>query len=427
MLAELKLLLLILGEAELPENTDPSLLTAGIDWDALVTLAESHRVIPLLFEQCKNAPDGMIPPRIFADLHDRAQGTAADNLALVGELLKLLDAFAGAGIGVIPFKGPLLAWDAYGSFALREPGDLDLLVRRDDIVRARNLLVSMGLRPFFPTATPAETAYLESLSGPRQDRYVLAHCEHHLLRDDGEVNIDLHWNVIPHSMAVALDPEMLWRRTRTVKLAGMDVLTLGREELLLVLCLNGAKDAWGRLDRICDVARLTLSHPDLDFDLVRRIALGLGCTRILLVGLALAKELLSIELPGELVEAISRSCHRSARRPDPTRPYREQVARPGIFQLRKIDDGPQAARTTPGSDSILASSAFAHGRRRGRIAPARVARVHLLSGPPRPTVAPSRGDFEAVSFRLSGFVHEDARTDVRGYQRNARSGVRTPS
>lgn len=308
MLAELDLLLLILGEDELPDDCNPSKLTAGIDWNALISLAENHRVIPFLFEQCKNAPEGMIPPHILAELIARAQDTSAGNLALVGELLKLLDAFAAVGIGVIPFKGPLLAWEAYGSFALREPGDLDLLVSRDDIVRARNLLISMGLRPFFPTATPRETAYLESLTGPRSDRYVQTHCEHHLLRNDGELNVDLHWNVVPTTMAVALDPQMLWRQTRTVKLAGREILTLGREQLLLVLCLNGAKDGWGRLDRVCDVARLTLAHPDLDFDSARKLATEIGCTRILLLGLSLAKELLSVELPIEVIEAISRDC-----------------------------------------------------------------------------------------------------------------------
>lgn len=305
MVAELDLLLLILGEAELPDHADPSLLTAGIDWDALLTLAENHRVIPLLWEQCKNAPDGMIPPELLVALEARAQNTSTDNLALVGELLKLIDVFRAAAIPVIPFKGPLLAWDAYGSFSLREPGDLDLLVRRDDIVRARNLLISTGHRPFFPTATPRETAYLESLTGPLEDRYVLTHCEHHLVRNDG-VNVDLHWNVVPNYMAVALDPEIFWRQPRAVKLAGREILTLGREELLLVLCLNGAKDGWGRLDRVCDVARLMLSHPDLDFGDVGRLAAKIGCTRIVLVGLSLAKELLAVEPPAEVLEAIAR-------------------------------------------------------------------------------------------------------------------------
>ncbi len=306
MLAELDLLLLILGEAELPEDADPSALTAGMDWNALISLAENHRVIPFLIEQCKKAPEGMIRPQFLAELSARAQNTATDNLALVSELLKLLDAFADAGIPVIPFKGPLLAWDAYGSFALREPGDLDLLVSRGDIVRAKNLLISKGLVPFFGTSTPRETAYLKSLTGPRQDRYVLTEHELHLVRDADALNVDLHWNVVPRSMAVALDPEILWRCPRTVKLAGQEILTLGREELLLVLCLNGAKDRWGRLDRVCDVARLTLAHPDLDFDNARKLAGEIGCRRILLLGLSLAKELLSVELPVEVIEAISR-------------------------------------------------------------------------------------------------------------------------
>ena len=50
--------------------------------------------------------------------------------ALLRELLRLHKLFESANIPVIPYKGPLLAWVAYGSFIRREYSDLDFIVEQ---------------------------------------------------------------------------------------------------------------------------------------------------------------------------------------------------------------------------------------------------------------------------------------------------------
>ena len=80
----------------------------------------------------------------------------------------------------------------YGNAALREAGDLDLLVRPHDIVATKRLLVQRGFRPIFPTSTPSEAAYLAALTGSREVDYLTTHSEHHLVARQGMVNVDLH-------------------------------------------------------------------------------------------------------------------------------------------------------------------------------------------------------------------------------------------
>ena len=185
--------------------------------------------------------------RCSARIRGQFMKNAARNLQLMAELVRLLDLFAKNGITIAPFKGVVLASSVYGDLALRDAGDIDLLVHRNDIVRAADLLVAMGHRPFYPTASTEESAFLSSLQGSRRAAYLQYHGEHHLVREDGMLNIDLHWQVSHRAISRGLDAKTLCSGLSPVEIGGRTVLTFMPKHLLLVLCDNGAKDGWADL------------------------------------------------------------------------------------------------------------------------------------------------------------------------------------
>jgi hypothetical protein len=229
----------------------------------------------------------------------------------------------------------------YGDLSMREAGDLDLLVKKDDIVRAADLLVSMGHHPIFPTATPREAAYLKGLKGARRGRYLRWHCEHHLFYEPTNLNVDLHWAMSLREFSVSLDVEGMWNRAKPANIAGTEVLALSNEDLLIVLCLNGAKDCWERLDRVCDVARLLFNCAEkLNWQGIFDHATGAGVARMLRVGLRLASELLGAPLPSLAkcfveqdaeVEPLANSVMATLFAPEPKTPSR---AARSAFDLR---------------------------------------------------------------------------------------------
>ena len=232
------------------------LLAHPLDWNQVMKLAERHRVRPLLLASLSKIRPEFVPKSVFESLRDFASVNARRSLFLSGELFRVLDLLRAHDIPAAPFKGPALAIQAYGNISLREAGDLDVLVRRCDIVRARKLLLDAGFQPGYPTANPAEVVYLRALRGDREVRYLLDHCEHHLIREPGGINIDLHWALALRQFALPITPDELWTWLSPQSIGGRPVLGFGPEEMLLVLCINGAKDCWRRLDRICDVAEL---------------------------------------------------------------------------------------------------------------------------------------------------------------------------
>jgi hypothetical protein len=291
-LSEIELLLRLCARSltDLPPD-------AQINWTKLLEVARRHRVMPLLYANLKRVDAGDVPIEVLSALRTEVQSNAGRNLQLAGELRRLLSEFEEAQIPVLVFKGIVLASQVYGDISLRDAGDLDLLVQRDDIVRAADLLVRLGHVTGYPTASPREAQYLGALTGKRREEYLLGHCEHHLVYPPTQLNVDLHWALSLREFAVELGLEGMWRRAKPTQIAGRDVPTFSPEDQLIVLCVNGGKDAWGRIDRICDVAQLLRRFEALDWPLVFDEARASGIGRMLRAGLLLASELLGAPLP----------------------------------------------------------------------------------------------------------------------------------
>ena len=277
----------------------------GCDPYSLVALARQNRVAPLLCHALKQSGFSLADDPALQKLQCHYRHNAGRTLQLSHALTNLLDKLSRQ-IDVIPFKGPLLAATAYGDVSLREAGDLDLLVKHHDIVRAADLLASLGHRPIFPTSTPREAAFLRSLIGERRARYLRRHCEHHLVSVPSQINVDLHWAIALREFSLEIDTDALWRRARTISFQGCPTLAMSAEDELLVLCINGAKDCWSRLDRVCDLAMLLKTTSSLDWDLILASADQARTRRIILLGLALASGLLDAPLPADVVDEIER-------------------------------------------------------------------------------------------------------------------------
>jgi hypothetical protein len=277
------------------------LLRGDLDWKYLLQMAGHHGIVPLVYQGLHTTCPEAVPPPVLKDLRNHFHARALRNQFLTAELLRLLSLLEAHGIAVLPFKGPVLAAAVYGDLALREFGDLDLFLRRRDVLRAKDLLGAQGYRlwnPCVPRTGDPEGGCLQSwVRSPY--RYHLG-----LERPAGQVVVELHWHFTAKGYSFPLDLEGLWERLVPVALAGRTVLHLPAEELLLVLCGHGQKHGWSRLSWICDVAELLRRHPDLAWPRVLQQADRLGGKRALGLGLYLAHDLLGTSLPPEVWQGV---------------------------------------------------------------------------------------------------------------------------
>jgi hypothetical protein len=249
-------------------------------WEWLLAAAERHAVMPLLARRLAG-PDGAAPPPILARLRARFDENVLRNLALTTTLAELLGRLAGAGVEAMPIKGPALAISAYGDLALRQFGDLDIVVRPADFDRARSLLRDWGYRPALELGDAGERTLRSS--------------DHHLPleHEESKVRVELHWSLDNGRPGRILDGDWVWANARTVSLLGREVPALSWSALLVYLCVHGAKHGWTNLGWIRDVAGVLEAAPAGELAGAARLAAATDARRRLALGVALARSLLA--------------------------------------------------------------------------------------------------------------------------------------
>lgn len=274
-----------------------TLVQQNINWNYLIETAGRHAVIPLLYQSLKTTCPEKVPADILAQLKNVFHSNAFRNLFFTQELLKLLALLKEHGIQGIPLKGPVLAAEAYRSLGLRQFGDLDILVSKQDFLKAIDLLINEGgYHQKFPQwflSDAKETARLTYAN------------EHSLVRNDSKVFVDIHQSITAkHFFSFSFDFEYLWPGVKSIPLIDNTVPNLGLSDLLIILCVHGSKHLWERLGWICDIAELVNMHQEEDWEQIMAQARNLGSERMLLLGLCLAHNLLEATLPESVQQRI---------------------------------------------------------------------------------------------------------------------------
>jgi hypothetical protein len=296
---EAELLLCCATSLAMPERTARlrAIIDGGIDWDRAAHMAQGQAVIALVYRYLNAELEGTPLADATDSLRPAFYGHSVRNLHFARELVRLTQLLESGGVEPLAFKGPALAAAAYGAVTLRQFSDLDLLVRKGEVVRTVEILLKEGY-------APRAGCSVADLELPGAFEIAMA-------RPGALAEIDLHWRLIPPYFPLALDSEDLWRRAVRVDIEGAAVLTLSPADHLLYLCAHGAKHGWQALGGVCDVAQLMHASP-IDWDELCARAERAGAQRALALGVLLARELLGAAVPASVLEAFRRE-HAAAR------------------------------------------------------------------------------------------------------------------
>lgn len=207
-------------------------LSAWEAWRARVDLDQldvaSRRLLPLLAHALRKAgaPASALAP--YAEAQRRAWMAQQ---ATSRKAARVIDALAVAGTPTLLMKGAALAAAQYDEPALRPMGDVDMMVRQSDALRAFRVLGEAGFHACGAEPAPTSPGMLA--------------VRHAAALDNGEPGgpIDLHWRA--HGAYVdSAAAEWLWIRATPLRTGGASTLAPDSADLLIGVCLHGAR--WSR-------------------------------------------------------------------------------------------------------------------------------------------------------------------------------------
>ncbi len=272
------------------------MLQEPLSWDKLLLQAGRHRLVPLLDQCLQGAEPGIVPLSVQNALTARRHAAEMRTVVMAEAIHSLLAQFRAAGVDAIPYKGPVFAAQVYGDPALRPCSDLDFLVPEAQVSPVKTLLLAQGYQSQHQFADAEEEA-----ARLRTD------CEYNFIRSSDRLLVEIHWRFRPESFPFPIDREALWSRRQTILLGGLPVSALSLEDSLLLLCVHGAKHCWERLLWVCDIAEIVRAAPALHWEEMTARAETLGCQRILLLGLLLARDLLDAPVPDAVLAGVPRT------------------------------------------------------------------------------------------------------------------------
>jgi hypothetical protein len=174
----------------------------------LVELAELEGIAPLLYWRLKGErwPVEM-PDTTRSELSQSYYNTVAQNSLLIQELFQVLDVFSQAGIPVIVLKGGALVW-FYEEIGLRPMRDLDLLIPREQVTEALELLQKLKYHP-------AEVEIV-----PRINRRIV-HNTYLRGGPDDRVGLEIHWDLIAGQADDRfIDTDWFWQQVESLPVKG---------------------------------------------------------------------------------------------------------------------------------------------------------------------------------------------------------------
>jgi hypothetical protein len=276
-------------EALAPSSKDPLLYFLSLLKDEQAKLSEAVTEVWSKQLAYLNAPAESRPPQVINDQMRRVF-LASDTRSLLMErqLRAILRAFEHEGIDALVLKGPALAATVYPHPATRLFSDIDLLVRPDQFLKAREALFQLG---YYSQSDRFET-FQELFN---------AEPFFHSSDSENYFIVDLHWSLFQyHGIKRNNGVGEFFGRSVTVKTPTIKFDTLDKVDAFIYaafhLVLHHAE--YVRLIWVADIALLaqSLVYPD-EWEVLRQRCSTLKLSLAMQESLKLAQRWYGIQLP----------------------------------------------------------------------------------------------------------------------------------
>lgn len=279
-----------------------SYLSQITNYESLITAASQHGVLPLVYKTLKKLSESnssLLTPHsslenILTELKAHYMSISRRNMLMSAELLRIMKLLEANNIEALAFKGPALAQMAYGNITMRQFGDLDVLIKKEDIYRVDRLLQPEGYERLLVLTPVQEKIWI---------RY--AHDLGLVHREKG-THFEMHWSLMDEDYPMQLDLDSYREEKQMVEINGREIPAFSTENLLVYLSIHGSKHLWERIEWIKNID-LLIRREEINWEKVIKLSEGTGFERMIYLGLSLGSELFGSPLPADIRTRIRRT------------------------------------------------------------------------------------------------------------------------
>lgn len=271
-------------------------LFSGLDergWMGLIEAAQRQQVDALLYLQVKEFLGKTIITSLSIEvLHNAYLSNAGRNALSLHNASQILQALGKAGIDVIGLKGIYLIENLYSDIGERSMSDIDILVRKQDLGKAASILEGLGYEK--------DTYY--DLNDSNLD---IKHIPP--MTKPGSPPVEVHWTLLEEDEPFSIDAEALWLRSKPTRIAEVEVLGLGVEDLIMHLSMHLTYQHYLRLGLrgLYDIALVIHQHRDeIDWQKLVEIARSWQAEKVVALSMALVSDLLGVDVPQEIQRGL---------------------------------------------------------------------------------------------------------------------------
>lgn len=273
-----------------------------IDWNYFLKKARENAVSAIVyFRLNKNKSDFPdIPQEILEELKSDYYMNATKNTLLFEELGRALEAFKKSGLPVIALKGAALAETAYGNLALRPMTDIDLLVRKEDLLRVDEELKRLGYRASDRSVNDVDfsATYLMTLD-----------YRSHL---PNSPSFHIHWHFvnssIPNESYIRhIQMEDIWKDAEKAIISDVETLVMAPHYLLIHLSEHALRvtHSLGKLSFLCDINQaINFYRERLDWERLIKESFKFKLNHMVYFNLYFTSQFLGAKIPERVLSEL---------------------------------------------------------------------------------------------------------------------------
>lgn len=312
---------------------------------------------PLIFNTFNSVSNKhCIPEKTLFVLKQTYLKSLSRNMILYDHFQKAVNSFSEKGIPVIGLKGIFLSEAVYKDIGLRQMSDIDLLVKKEDVFKCRDILFSKG----YISHTRTKSSFIKNHHEPK-------HLPP-LVRD--AVSIELHTKIDIDLFDFDIKIDDFWNRASAFVLYNSKVLQLNPVDLIIHFCVHLDSHFYNgniQFFSFCDIAEaLRFYENSIDWVLLESLSAKYKCNKSVYSYLFICNKYLNAPLPENIQKTAAELCENSTETlfihylKSNRTAISKTIASRNIISLKKVKGFKEKLKYLKGD--VFPSKSFMYGR-----------------------------------------------------------------